>query len=401
MRTIPRPQIGRDVPRFRFVTPSTPVSRSYSSLRPPTLIHKSSNNKRPTLLSTSAKAALSHHHNHQRPFSLLPLVDSSVAASQTLLTTLHTATVTPWYLTIPLFAAALSLTARLPTTVYVRRLAVRRARLAPLSAAWAARARADAGAGPNARDPERWAAESARGAARARREMERRWGVQAWKNYAPALAVFPIWLMGIEGLRRMCGGPLGLLGSMLFGWKKGGTTDAAGQGLGHAPEGGLGSGLGAIDSTSLATAQETVTRYVADHSFATGGCLWFPDLTAADPYHILPFALSAILVWNMLPKSQAGFRTLFGLDNAPAAVAVQSEVKWPLRLQRGLLMVALAAGPLTMDLPAALHLYWISSAVMTSAQTAIIAKIMPLPRTVPPARGQDTFLIQPTREDTR
>ncbi|KAL2140826.1 hypothetical protein VTI28DRAFT_3224 [Corynascus sepedonium] len=261
--------------------------------------------------------------------------------------------------------------------------------------------------------------------------MERRWGVQAWKNYAPALAVFPIWLMGIEGLRRMCGGPLGLLGSMLFGWKKGGTTDAvsassassfsspspsqhsgatqaqsqgaleAGQGLGHAPEGGLGSGLGAIDSTSLATAQETVTRYVADHSFATGGCLWFPDLTAADPYHILPFALSAILVRNMLPKSQAGFRTLFGLDNAPAAVAVQSEVKWPLRLQRGLLMVALAAGPLTMDLPAALHLYWISSAVMTSAQTAIIAKFMPLPRTVPPARGQDTFLIQPTREDTK
>ncbi|KAL2179808.1 uncharacterized protein P884DRAFT_256041 [Thermothelomyces heterothallicus CBS 202.75] len=248
--------------------------------------------------------------------------------------------------------------------------------------------------------------------------MERRWGVQAWKNWAPALAVFPVWLAGIEGLRRMCGGPRGLLGSLVFGWKgvREGSGGVAGGGAeppvaaaadpgseAAAVEGvqGLGYGSGVVDPTALATAQDTATWYAADSSMITGGCLWFPDLTVADPYHILPFALSAILVINTLPKSQAGLRALFGLDKTPEAIAAYQEIKWRLRLQRGLLIVALAAGPLTMNLPAALHLYWVSSATMTLAQTAIISRAIPLPRQVPPAKGQDTFLMLPTRGNTR
>ncbi|KAL2167762.1 hypothetical protein VTG60DRAFT_858 [Thermothelomyces hinnuleus] len=261
--------------------------------------------------------------------------------------------------------------------------------------------------------------------------MERRWGVQAWKNWAPALAVFPVWLAGIEGLRRMCGGPRGLLGSLVFGWKgarEGGGGVAGGDGGAEPPvsaasshpasqlpgvshpgseaaavEGvqGLGYGSGVVDPTALATAQDAATWYAADSSMITGGCLWFPDLTVADPYHILPFALSAILVINALPKSQAGLRALFGLDKTPEAIAAYQEIKWRLRLQRGLLIVALAAGPLTMNLPAALHLYWVSSATMTLAQTAIISKAIPLPRQVPPAKGQDTFLMLPKRGNTK
>ncbi|KAL2160834.1 hypothetical protein VTH06DRAFT_1031 [Thermothelomyces fergusii] len=198
----------------------------------------------------------------------------------------------------------------------------------------------------------------------------------------------------------MCGGPKGLLGSLVFGWR--GAPE--GRGGAAAVEGGApGSGYGsdAVDPTALAAAPDAATWYVPDPSLASGGCLWFPDLTVADPYHILPFALSAILVVNTLPKSQAGLRALFGLDKTPQAIASYQEIKWRLRFQRGLLMVALAAGPLTMNLPAALHLYWLSSATMTLAQTAIISKAMPLPRKVPPAKGQDTFLVFPTREDTR
>jgi inner membrane protein COX18 len=170
-----------------------------------------------------------------------------------------------------------------------------------------------------------------------------------------------------------------------------------GQGLGQV-QAGTGSGL-EVDVSSLATAQETVARYVADQSMTTGGCLWFPDLTAADPLHILPFALSAILVMNVMPKSMLSLRVLLGLDNLPEAAV--GGVKWRLRLQRGLLVVAMAVGPITMDLPAALHLYWISSAALTKAQTSIIHKLMPLPRTVPPAKKEQTVLIMPTREDGR
>ncbi|AEO61975.1 hypothetical protein MYCTH_2071579 [Thermothelomyces thermophilus ATCC 42464] len=425
MRTLPlpRPRTTGQTPSRLHLSAPPRLSRSYVSLQPvartvpfPLAHHRhhhhhhyhhyhhhhnnNNNNRRPTPAPPSrTRTALSHH----RSFSILPVIEFSVAASQTLLTTLHTATGTPWYLTIPLFAAAIGLVARLPTTVYTRRLAVRRERLAPLSAAWAARSRADLDArvarGEAPRDRDAWVAEAVRATARARRDMERRWGVQAWKNWAPALAVFPVWLAGIEGLRRMCGGPRGLLGSLVFGWK--GVREGSGGVAGGEGVQGLGYGSGVVDPTALATAQDTATWYAADSSMITGGCLWFPDLTVADPYHILPFALSAILVINTLPKSQAGLRALFGLDKTPEAIAAYQEIKWRLRLQRGLLIVALAAGPLTMNLPAALHLYWVSSATMTLAQTAIISRAIPLPRQVPPAKGQDTFLMLPTRGNTR
>ncbi|AEO71755.1 uncharacterized protein THITE_2058099 [Thermothielavioides terrestris NRRL 8126] len=132
---------------------------------------------------------------------------------------------------------------------------------------------------------------------------------------------------------------------------------------------------------------------------ATGGCLWFPDLMVADPYHILPVALSAILVLNMLPRSQAGLRLLLGGEDTQPAKAVG--VKWRMRLQRALLMVAVFVGPATMDLPAALHLYWIASATVTWAQTAIIWRLMPLPKTVAPAKKSELNFVMPRREEPK
>ena len=32
-------------------------------------------------------------------------------------------------------------------------------------------------------------------------------------------------------------------------------------------------------------------------SFLTGGCLWFPDLTAADPFCILPIYATASVIY--------------------------------------------------------------------------------------------------------
>src|SRR4051794_22295929 len=116
-RVIPRLGAGQAPSRLQFSTPSIPSipSRSYSSLRPfsHTLTLNNNKNHRPPL-SQRPKPPHSSHHN-RRAFSLLPLLDASVAASQTLLTTLHTTTATPWYLTIPLFAASLSLLTRFPT----------------------------------------------------------------------------------------------------------------------------------------------------------------------------------------------------------------------------------------------------------------------------------------------
>ncbi|GAB1312908.1 Mitochondrial inner membrane protein OXA1L [Madurella fahalii] len=388
-----------------------PSTRSFSSLRP--LTPYLSSRSRPTLRSHSPSTCKPTRGPQSRSFSLLPLLEASITASQTLLTTLHTTTLTPWYLTIPLFALIINLATRLPTTVYSRRIAIRRAKLAPLTRAWSARAahdinkqaKAEQGgirqAGMTQRDLTRWMAGYHVANVRERKKRFRRWGVQEWKDWVPGLAVFPVWVVGIEGLRRMCGGPRGLVGTFVFGGKEEGGEDGGGQAVGV--EGGAVQGEGALDLTAPATGQvqEVLTTAAgADPSMATGGCLWFPDLMAADPYHILPFALSAILVLNLLPRSEVGIRSLFDLADKERATVVQS--KWSMRLRRGFLLVAMAVGPLTMDLPAALHLYWITSATLTGVETEIIKRLLPMPKTVPPAKltEKNLMYIQPTREKT-
>jgi inner membrane protein COX18 len=247
--------------------------------------------------------------------------------------------------------------------------------------------------------------------AKEQKRREKRWGVQRWKDWVPPVMVFPVWIMGIEAQRRMCGGPKGMLGTLVLGLRGGEATGVGGrvaegvQGVQDAVLGvgvGVGTGTGVGEaSTALAVTevQEVLASSGADPSMATGGCLWFPDLMVADPYHILPFALSAVLVLNLLPKTEIGARNFFGMAPKPGTVVMQS--KWRLRVQRGLLMVAMAVGPLTMDLPAALHLYWISSSVLTQISSAIVARLMPLPTAVPPAEKAEQIFVMPTRDETK
>ena len=169
---------------------------------------------------------------------------------------------------------------------------------------------------------------------------------------------------------------------MVFGRVKKGV-EAGGEGVAQ--------GVGQVQE-GLATA----SGYVADPSMAVEGCLWFGDLTAADPLHVLPIALSVVLVANMVPKTVPELRVFFGLDPIPMGAS-----KNRVRVRRVLLTFAMAIGPMTMDLPAALHLYWLSTALLTTAQAAILSRLMPIPKTVPPARKGEDILISPTREEAK
>ncbi|KAL2117218.1 hypothetical protein VTJ04DRAFT_9386 [Mycothermus thermophilus] len=213
--------------------------------------------------------------------------------------------------------------------------------------------------------------------------LEKRWGTQSWKEYVPALAVFPVWMVGIEGVRRLCGGPRGWIGTLLFGAGSSEGTEALANGAAA-----MGDGLAAM------------TPYMADPSLMTGGCLWFTNLAAADPYHILPFALSAILVANMAPRNKIAWRVLLTGEPSPGALPGTVPVQWRLRLQRSLLLVALAVGPMTMDLPAALHLYWLASATISYVSTTVIWRTMPLPKILPPATNERDIAM-PKRDPAR
>ncbi|CAK7205672.1 hypothetical protein SEUCBS139899_008451 [Sporothrix eucalyptigena] len=226
-------------------------------------------------------------------------------------------------------------------------------------------------------------------------------GLQQWKLYGTFLAL-PPWLVIIEAIRRISGAPTGLLGMIL---RRGSTVDATSAAAAEATTAATAASAssGAVDVASIASAASPSTTTgslstLADPTFTTGGCLWFPDLTVADPYHILPVALSAMLIVNVLPSTDAGRRQLFGLSagerSAPGAgnrssISLQSAVARG--LHRSLLLMAVAVGPLTLYFPAAIHLYWFSSATVAFFMTRTIRLLWPAPETIARSSGQETL----------
>lgn len=338
----------------------------HALLRPPTgtstTPHRPHSHLRPSRLPFLPPPPPGHLQQTRRISDLPTTLSSALSLTQSLITTLHTTTLTPWYLTIPLLALTLHLAARLPLSLYTRRIHVRRAGLVPLLQAWRARHTMAVAASPARKD------EVAKRLALTTKRVYHKWGVERWKD-SVGLAAMPVWLVGIEALRRMCGGPKGLIGTVVFG-------PGAAEG-----EGGAGVGEGLAEGLS------------------TGGCLWFPDLTVADPLHLLPFALSVVLVANVMPRTQVGARRMFGLDGGGATAPMGKTSE---RLRRGLVVMALAIGPVTMDLPAALHLYWLSSSTLSLLQTELTAYFMPLPNsTLRPCTEMELRFIRPRRKKTQ
>ncbi|KAK4455108.1 mitochondrial inner membrane protein OXA1L [Podospora aff. communis PSN243] len=367
---------------------STGASRNYHAL------HRNSS---PVLFAVAASRSKPpstnplHSHTQiqsRRPFSAVSALETTLTTTQHLFTELHNITGTPWYLTIPLIALSINLVTRFPLSIYARRVAVRRAKLTPLFQAWAIK---------HARDitfePKFAVSQKARHAEIASRTKQtgkrifKAWGVQRFKDFSP-LGFFPVWLLGIESIRRLCGGPRGLIGTLVLGPDEA-TTTATGDAISASSD--------PADAASVAEITQDIVSSGADPSLATGGCLWFPDLMVADPLHILPLALSAVLVLHILPKSQAGIQRVFGLDRTSNQVV---ESQNPQRLTRAFLIMAVAIGPVTMDLPAALHLYWLSSATLTLIQTEVLAKLMPIPKQkVNPCSNNESIYLRPGRPE--
>ena len=155
-------------------------------------------------------------------------------------------------------------------------------------------------------------------------ELYRRWNCERWKDFVIVIQI-PFWLLSMEAIREMCGVSVGLLGMFLN---------------------------SQIDGI--------VTTVPPDPSLATEGMLWFPNLMEADPEMILPFMLSGVVyanVANAFGKNPRG---------------------WRKGLSRGLKGVALAMGPLTLQMPSAMLLYWITSSSLVHIQSFILDKAIPV-----------------------
>ncbi|GJQ08560.1 hypothetical protein GpartN1_g351.t1 [Galdieria partita] len=101
-------------------------------------------------------------------------------------------------------------------------------------------------------------------------------------------------------------------------------------------------------------------------SFSSGGTLWFTDLSAPDPYYILPVACSSILLTTLQ----------FGGETASTATSRTS-----FNMMR---LMALSIIPFTYQMPSALFCYWVPNNLFSLTQTLLfkvpkVRKILKLP----------------------
>lgn len=340
----------------------------------------------------------------RRTFIISTDFSGAIETTQRLYSAFHATTGLPWYLTIPLIALSFNLVTRLPITIYNQDVHRRRPELTTILRAWKdTHAKVIQKNYPDLSPVQKdklLKSEFDETSAR----LFRLYGVEKWKDYLN-FSILPIWLFNIETMRRMSGAPQGLLGTLIHGRDKTSTITPAiapsKPDLASLPE----SGHAMAPEQMLNATQQDMTAFeqsvttvasTGDPSLATGGCLWFPDLMVADPYHILPGVLSVLLVLNILPSSREGLLTLVGANSSKVTSGNRGRVA----LMRFLLLLSISAGPLTAQLPAAIHLYWISTVAITTGMKKMAERRWPIPKipVIEPCKGGAHIVQMPKRE---
>ncbi|KAM3842432.1 mitochondrial inner membrane protein OXA1L [Diretmus argenteus] len=95
--------------------------------------------------------------------------------------------------------------------------------------------------------------------------------------------------------------------------------------------------------------------YLPVPSMQTGGALWFPDLTAADPYYILPLAVTTTMFFILELGAESG------VDNPNLRM-----MKTVFRVMPFVIL------PLTINFPTAVFTYWLTSNCFSLGQVALL-----------------------------
>ncbi|KAI0154322.1 hypothetical protein GGR57DRAFT_111108 [Xylariaceae sp. FL1272] len=324
--------------------------------------------------------------NGRRAFSVGPAITTGIEATQDLMMNIHSITHLPWFITIPLIAFTVGATTRLPFSIHSRRVGQRRTETGPLKQIWIEQINRTVRKDGTPRNQIMEEVNTRQ--IEVEKRIHQRLGLQEWRLYLNFLG-FPFWLLAIDSLRRLCGGPQGLLSSLLTDTTTGDqTTPAASTAIDSSIS----------DPNAVSSAIDTASK-ITDPSLSVEGFLWFTDLTAADPYHILPFVLSFLLLRNLVPNNQVFWDKLSiarGRKPTGGKVALKERMRGSLFV--GLLSVALMLGPITAGLPAALHLYWIASTTSNILFNKCLDKAMPIEsKSIERCQGVETELILPRR----
>lgn len=302
-------------------------------------------------------------------------LESCYAFTHTALTGLHSVTGLSWAATLPCTALIIRVVFLSPISIYTHKIRERRRLLRPLVLAWAhviARKvlQEHGKEGPIVFRKIAFKESSAKG-----KEIAKRHGAQMWKLFLPIVQL-PLFLVMIETLRKMCGMPGGLLG-LFSGWYS--KSDEAT--LKHVVEGLAGD---TMQSYTIPFDQADQSAVISlEQSFANEGALWFSDLLVPDPLLILPFALSGTMFLNIY------YHSIFAKG--------ETQSRWQVRIQNVLMIMALAVGPLTLQIPSGILVYWVSSSLCAVGSTMVLEAYLPRAPTFKPPKSRDKLLALGTR----
>lgn len=262
----------------------------------------------------------------------------------------------PWWVTIPVVAATVNFTIRLPIQIYAQKIRNRRHKLQPLAYAWSTTIRREAENKIQAQQMKPAEQAKERAAAWKRlggvyKDMYKEFNCQTWKSFVPFASMVPF-VAFADAIRKIAG---------VSAWS------------------GLQTPMGVFSQVDPPEPLQLAEKFtmVADQSLREGGLLWFSDLSLADPYLILPVACTAVLAAQTWPKADPKF--LFGklLNYDPERVETNYN-----RLQ-GMIQRALVMVPffplLWLNLPSAVVLYALTTFSLNALNAWIAVKVYPKP----------------------
>ncbi|KAL2795890.1 60Kd inner membrane protein-domain-containing protein [Aspergillus keveii] len=273
-----------------------------------------------------------------------PFVTEVLEVSSSFIHGVHSVSHLPWALSLPLTAFLVRMGVALPLQIFTKVQARKDSDLTPVLMAWRhlyqKKAQEKAASGVPLLRSEAMRQVS-KDTLQQHRTMRERWGI--YRFYRPATFLqMPVWIMIMESIRGMSGNNNGLIPYLL--------------------------------SLVFSSTESSAPIIPVEPSLATEGALWFPDLLAGDPTGILPVAMTLSILLNV----RMGWKspTLKDISYLPR-MEMARELTWRgLKFFVQVLALNVGISSYMYEMPAALMIYWITSANIATLQTFLLQRYM-------------------------
>ncbi|POS86026.1 hypothetical protein EPUL_004387 [Erysiphe pulchra] len=268
------------------------------------------------------------HHGVSRP-----IYYEALQETHDLFQSIHSISGTPWSITIPLIALFVRMTVSLPLAIIQQRASCQQVKLLPILLAWKHNFRKETLHESGEKGPKACEKILNLKMRRKRSELFRRYNCGRWKLFLGFFQI-PVFLGVLDVLRRMTNTQLTSF-TQIF---------------------------------SVENISNSQRIMLLEPNLAYEGMLWFPNLMLADPQLALPFILSGIFLLNIFASGKSHL------------TLSRSQIV----IRRGMGVAALCIGPLFLQVPSALLLYWISNSLLNWIQSWLVSWLIPIPKPIQP-----------------